>query len=160
MKDILLITFGILFFSFDSFSQEQNFSNIEYSIIAEGNDSPFENYQIVCFNKYFNLEQLPTEFRDKYDLANPQLFKKKMLVQVFHIDTEKQGLDKFEINEIKESTSEIVFDYSLVNSDTENDSTIQAPFLIVQIPRNTKKRIRLIANGQELGKGKEMYIKN
>ncbi|GAP44007.1 hypothetical protein TBC1_112166 [Lentimicrobium saccharophilum] len=160
MKDILLITFGILFFSFDSFSQEQNFSNIEYSIIAEGNDSPFENYQIVCFNKYFNLEQLPTEFRDKYDLANPQLFKKKMLVQVFHIDTEKQGLDKFEINEIKESTSEIVFDYSLVNSDTENDSTIQAPFLIVQIPRNTKKRIRFIANGQELGKGKEMYIKN
>jgi hypothetical protein len=160
MRDILLITFGILLFIFGSFSQEQNFSDIEYIIIAEGNDSPLENYQIVCFNKYFNLEQLPIEFKNKYDLANPQLFKKRMLIQVFHRDTEKQGLDKFEINEIKESQSDIVFDYSLVNSDTTNDSTIQSPFLIVQIPKDIKKRIRFIENGQELGKGQDMYIKN
>jgi hypothetical protein len=59
MKSYLLITFAIFLLSFDSFSQEQNYSEFEYSIIAEGNDSPFENYQIVCFNKYFNLEQLP-----------------------------------------------------------------------------------------------------
>lgn len=160
MKDIFLVAFIIFSFSFNSFSQEQDFSTIEYTIIAKGNDSPFENYQIVCFNKYFNLEQLPTEFRNKYDLANPQLFKNKMLIQVFFTDTEKQGFDKFEINNIKESPREIVFDYSLFNSDSANDSTIQAPFLIVQIPKNTKKRIRFIRNGQELGKAQNMYIKN
>jgi hypothetical protein len=160
MKNYLLITFGILLFGFEVFGQDQEYSEIEYTVVAEGNDSPFENYQIVCFNKYFNLEQLPSEFRDKYDLDNRLLFKKKMLVQLFYIDTEKQGFDKFEINEIKENSSEIIFDYSLVNSDVTNDSTVQAPFLIVQIPKNTKKQIRFIANGQELGKGNDMYIKN
>ena len=79
-----------------------------------------------------------------------------MLVQLFYIDTEKQGFDKFEINEIKESSSEIIFDYSLVNSDVINDSTVQAPFLVVQIPKNTKKQIRFLATGQELGKGKNI----
>ncbi len=84
----------------------------------------------------------------------------KMLVQLFYSDNNNQGLDKFEINEIKESPTEIIIDYSLVNSDVANDATVQSPFLIVQIPKNTKKRIRFFANGEELGQGKDIYINN
>jgi hypothetical protein len=160
MKNCLLITLSICFISFKLFSQETTYSETIYSVIAEGNDSPFENYQIVCLNKFFNLEKLSPKFRDKYDLANRQLFKKKMLVELFYIDKEKTGVDKFEINEIKESSTEIVFEYSLINSDNTNDSIIQSPFIVVQIPKSTKKRIRFIADGKELGAGQELYIKN
>lgn len=160
MKNCFLITICFFLWTLDSFGQDEKYTEIEYKIVAEGNDSPYENFQIVCFNKYFNLEQLPKEFRDKYDLANRQLFKKNMLVQLFYSDTGKQGLDKFKINEIKESPSEIVFDYSLVNSDVTNDTTVQSPFIIVQIPKNMKKRIRFIVNGKQQERGQEMYLKN
>jgi hypothetical protein len=128
-------------------------------VVAEGNDSPFKDFQVICYNKYFNLEQLPMDFQEKYNLTDRQLYKQKMLVQIFFSDTEKKGFDKIEIAEVKESSSEIVFSYNIVNSDSTNDSTVQSPFIIVQIPKS-KKRIRLIANGKELGKGQELYIQN
>ena len=41
---------------------------IEYKIIAEGTDSPIPELQIVCYNKYFNKDYLPADFRNKYNL--------------------------------------------------------------------------------------------
>jgi len=160
MKRLLFTAFTICMFTNNLLAQEDNYMPIDYTVIAEGNDSPFQNLQIVCFNKYFNREQLPKAFKDKYDLANKQLFKKKMLVQLFYSDKDKIGLDKFEIREVKESSSDIIIDYHLVNSDSTNDSSIQSPFIVIQIPKNTKKQIRFFANGKELGKGQDLYIDN
>ena len=160
MKNFLLSALAIFILTAGLRAQEQLYSKVEYRVVAEGTDSPFDNLQIVCFNKYFNLEQVPSEFRAKYKLDDKQLYKKKMLIQLFYADREKQGFDKFEINEIKESPNEIIFDYSLINSDITNDDTVQSPFLIVQIPKNTKKRIRFFMDGEELGKGSDMYINN
>ena len=159
MKNHLLLVVAIIFFHSNLFSQKQTYSNVDFTIVAEGNDSPFKDLQVVCYNKYFNLEQLPMDFQEKYNLTDRQLYKQKMLVQIFFSDTEKQGLDKIEIAEVKESSSEIIFSYNIVNSDSTNDSTVQSPFIVIQIPKS-RKVIKFIANGKELGKGQELYIQN
>ena len=61
--------------------------------------------------------------------------------------------------EIKENLSEIIVNYNIVNADSSNDATVQSPFIVVQIPKS-KKIVRFIANGKELGKGQDLYIKN
>ncbi len=45
------------------------------------------------------------------------------------------------------------------NSDSTNDSTVQSPFIVIQIPKS-RKVIKFIANGKELGKGQELLIQN
>ena len=96
-KNFLIAFTLILVSSFNAISQNDRQTNVEYKIIAEGIDSPFENYQVVCFNKYFNLEQLPVTFQTKYNLTDKTLFQKKMLVEIFHSDIERKGFDKIDL---------------------------------------------------------------
>ncbi|MGK0322573.1 MAG: hypothetical protein ACJARX_000602 [Psychroserpens sp.] len=139
------------------FSQEENLKDVEFEIIAEGTDSPIPNLQIVCFNKYFNKDYLPSDFRKKYNLDVKKLYKRKMLIQVFHSDKNKKGLDKIELIGIKESDKKLVVTYNIINSNTENDDKIVSPFLILQITKS-KKEIKFIVNGTKLGEGTEIYL--
>ncbi len=138
-------------------SQDENMTKAEYITIAEGTDSPIADLQIVCFNKYFNLDYLPADFRKKYNLDDKTLYKKKMLVQIFQSDKNKNGFDKIELIGIMENDKKLVVEYNLVNSNTENDDKELAPFLIIQVPKS-KKEIKFIANGIELGKKTEVYV--
>ena len=60
-KYCFLLIVLTVFFS-NAYSQNESLKNVEYSIIAEGIDSPFPDLQIVCFRKHFNLEFLSSEF--------------------------------------------------------------------------------------------------
>ena len=138
-------------------SQDENMTKAEYITIAEGTDSPIADLQIVCFNKYFNLDYLPADFRKKYNLDDKTLYKKKMLVQIFQSDKNKNGFDKIELIGIMENDKKLVVEYNLVNLNTLNDDKELAPFLIIQVPKS-KKEIKFIANGIELGKTTEVYV--
>lgn len=155
---IILLCFFIGLIAMDSvYSQDENMTKAEYITIAEGTDSPIADLQIVCFNKYFNLDYLPADFRKKYNLDDKTLYKKKMLVQIFQSDKNKNGFDKIELIGIMENDKKLVVEYNLVNSNTENDDKELAPFLIIQVPKS-KKEIKFIANGIELGKKTEVYV--
>lgn len=153
---LIAITLSI---PFGAISQNDKLTNVEYKVVAEGTDSPLKNFQVVCYNKYFNQEQLPVDFQIKYNLTDKILFKKKMLIEIFHSDTKNKGLDKIDFISIKESKNELFIAYNVVNSDKSNDNKPLAPFLIVQIPKS-KKTIRFIVDGVELGKAKNLYILN
>ena len=129
-------------------SQDETMTKVEYKTIAEGTDSPIAELQIVCFNKFFNK---------KYNLDEKSLFKKKMLIEIFHSDKEKKGLDKIELIGIKENNEKLIIEYNLVNSNTENDGEQLSPFLIVQVPKS-KKEVKFIVDGTELGKATELYV--
>ena len=155
---IILISILIGLFSFVKvYSQDKNLTKTEYKTIAEGTDSPIPDLQIVCFNKYFNKDYLPADFRKKYNLDDKTLYKKKMLVEIFQSDKNKKGFDKIELIGIKENDKKLVVEYNLVNSNTENDNKELSPFLIVQVPKS-KKEIKFIVNGTELGKATELYV--
>ena len=141
MKLILFIS--VVMTWANTIAQITAYTDVPYSIIAEGTDSPLQNAEVVCFNKYFNAEQLPAEFCAKYGLVDGRLFKKKVFVELFYSDTVRLGFDRFIINAITESATEIVVDYSLENADSTNDATLLSPFLVVQMPRKRRKRIRL-----------------
>ena len=130
---------------------------VEYKIIAEGTDSPIPELQIVCFNKYFNKDNLTTEFRKKYNLDDRKLYKKKMLIEIFQSDRNKKGIDKIELIGISENDIELIIEYNVVNSKSNNDDKQLSPFLIVQVPKS-KKKMKFIANGIELGKAKDIYV--
>ena len=130
---------------------------VEHKIIAEGTDSPIPELQIVCFNKYFNKDYLTAEFRKKYNLDDKKLYKKKMLIEIFQSDKNKKGLDKIDLIGISENDTELVIEYNVVNSESDNDDKQLSPFLIVQIPKS-KKKMKFIANGIELGKAKDIYV--
>lgn len=159
IKNFLLILVLNLTIPLYAISQNDNLSSIDYKIIAEGVDSPLENFQVVCFNKYFNLEQLSNEFTTKYGLTDKELFKKEMLVEIFHSDIENKGLDKIELIGIKEDEKEILIQYNVINSDKSNDNQTCSPFLIIQLPK-AKKEIRFIVDGVELQKTEDIYILN
>ncbi|MGS2741933.1 hypothetical protein [Sinomicrobium sp. M5D2P17] len=139
------------------YAQDSLLKEVEYTIIAEGTDSPVPNLQIVCFNKFFNKDYLPADFREKYKLNEKGLYKKKMLIEAFHSDKDKNGLDDIELIGIKENKESLVVEYNLVNSNHENDDKALAPFLIVQVPKS-QKQIRFIVDGKELGKGTKLYV--
>lgn len=139
------------------YSQDKNFKIIEYTVIAEGTDSPIPELQIVCFNKYFNKDYLPPDFRKKYNLDDKDLYKKQMLIELFHSDKDKKGFDKIELMNIKENDKEIVIEYNIINSNTENDDKQLSPFLIVQVPKS-KKDIKFIFDGAALGKETKLYV--
>ena len=80
-----------------------------------------------------------------------------MLIEIFHSDKEKQGLDKIELIGIKENDEKLIIEYNVVNSDTENDSERLSPFLIVQVPKS-KKELRFIVDGIELEKATDLYV--
>ena len=130
---------------------------VEHKIIAEGTDSPIPELQIVCFNKYFNKDYLTADFRQKYNLDDKKLYKKKMLIEIFQSDKNKKGLDKIDLIGITENDTELVIEYNVVNSESDNDDKQLSPFLIVQVPKSGKK-MKLIANGIELGKATEIYV--
>jgi len=147
----------LLFLSFGNvYAQSEN--ETDYKIIAEGTDSPIPELQIVCYNKYFNQDYLPSNFRRKYKLNDKLLYKKKMLIEIFHSDKDKKGLDKIELIGIKESKKTLVVEYNVINSNTENDDKVLSPFLIIQVPK-TKKELKVIANGIKSGKASKIYIK-
>ncbi|SFD41328.1 hypothetical protein [Algibacter pectinivorans] len=155
---ILLLCFFLGFISFNrAYSQDEDLTKTEFKTIAEGTDSPIPDLQIVCFNKYFNKDYLPADFRKKYYLDDKTLYKKKMLVEIFQSDKNKKGFDKIELIAIKENDKKLVVEYNLVNSNTENDDKELSPFLIVQVPKS-KKEIKFIVNGTELGKATELYV--
>lgn len=131
---------------------------VEHKIIAEGIDSPIPELQIVCFNKYFNKDYLTAEFRKKYNIDDKKLYKKKMLIEIFQSDKNKKGLDKIELIGISENDTELVIEYNVVNSKSDNDDKQLSPFLIVQVPKS-KKKMKFIANGIELRKTTDIYIK-
>lgn len=145
------------FLSIKVYSQDTELNEVEYYTIAEGIDSPISELQIVCFNKYFNKDYLPAEFRKKYSLDEKSLYKKTMLIEIFHSDKNKNGLDKIELVGIKENDEKLVIEYNLVNSNTENDDKELSPFLIVQVPKS-KKEIKFIVNGTEIEKPTEIYV--
>lgn len=155
---IILICFflGLIIFN-KGYSQDESLKNVEYKIIAEGTDSPIPELQIVCFNKYFNKDYLPADFRRKYNLDEKTLYKKKMLIEIFQSDKNKKGLDKIELMGIKENEKELIIEYNIVNSNKENDDEQLSPFLIVQVPKS-KKEMKFIVNGTELGKATEVYV--
>ncbi len=138
-------------------SQEETDTEVEYKTIAEGTDSPIAELQIVCFNKFFNKDYLPAEFNEKYNLDEKTLFKKKMLVQIFHSDMDKKGLDKIDLLGIKQNKKQLIIEYNLINSNSENDDQQLSPFLIVQIPKS-KKEVKFIVDGKELGKTTDLYV--
>jgi hypothetical protein len=130
---------------------------VEHKIIAEGTDSPITELQIVCFNKYFNKDYLSAEFRKKYNLDDKTLYKKKMLIEIFQSDKNKKGLDKIDLIGISENDTELVIEYNGVNSESDNDDKQLSPFLIVQVPKS-KKKMKFIANGTELGNATDIYV--
>ena len=155
---IIILCFFIGLISINRvYSQDENMTKAEYNIIAEGTDSPVADLQIVCFNKYFNLDYLPPDFRKKHNLDDKTLYKNKMLVQIFQSDKNKNGFDKIELIGIMENDKKLVVEYNLVNLNTLNDDKELAPFLIIQVPKS-KKEIKFIANGIELGKKTEVYV--
>ncbi len=159
MKNKVILTnilIGLISF-LKAYSQDENLTKTEYKIIAEGTDSPIPELQIVCFNKYFNKDYLPADFRKKYNLDEKTLYKKKMLVEIFHSDKNKKGFDKIELVGIKENDKKLVIEYNLVNSNTENDDKELSPFLIVQVPKS-KKEIKFVVNGTELVKATQLYV--
>jgi hypothetical protein len=111
----------------------------------------------VCFNKYFNKDYLPSEFLAKYNLNDKKLYKRKILIEVFHSDNDKKGLDKIELIGAKKTDKNLVVTYNVINSNTDNDDTTVSPFLILQLPKS-KKEITFIVNGNELAKGTEIYL--
>jgi len=146
-----LITFGKVY------SQSEILNEIEYVLIAEGTDSPIPELQIVCLNKFFNKDYLPTDFQKKYNLDDKTLYKNKMLIEIFQSDKDKKGLDKIELIGVKENDTKLVVEYNIINSDTKNDDKQLSPFIIVQVPKS-KKQISFIENGIELGKATNVYI--
>ncbi|MEM9364219.1 MAG: hypothetical protein AAGA43_16375 [Bacteroidota bacterium] len=159
MKNRILLMCCVvgLFLSGKVFSQVDTLNPFEYKIIAHGTDSPIPNLQIVCFNKYFNQDYLSANFRKKYNLDDKTLYKKKMLVQIFHSDKDKKGLDKIDLIRIKEDKKQLVIEYNVVNANLNNDDNQLSPFLIIQVPKS-KKKIKFIADGVELGQGTEVYV--
>jgi hypothetical protein len=138
-------------------SQDQKFSLVPATIIAEGTDSPIPNLQIVCYNKYFNQDYLPSSFREKYNLNRKDLYKDKMLIEIFRSDKENKGFDKIELIGITDEEATLTINYRLANSDQGNDGETLAPFVIVQVPKS-KKAIRFLVDGVEQGKASKTYI--
>lgn len=80
-----------------------------------------------------------------------------MLIELFHSDSEKKGIDKIEIINISENDKTLVIKYNLINSNKENDDQVLAPFSIIQVPKS-KKAIKFILNGIEKGKTTKVYV--
>lgn len=80
-KKIIIISHFFIIFTLLNFnktySQDEKAKNVEYTIIAEGTDSPIPDTQVLCFNKYFNKDYLPTKFLKKHSLDKKDLYKKK-----------------------------------------------------------------------------------
>jgi len=151
---------AICFFTNHGFSQSDGYKGLEYKVVAEGTDSPIENLQIVCFNKYFNKDYLPSDFRLKYNLNDKSLYKKQMLVEIFRTETVNTGLDKIHLKGIKESQDTLIVEYNFINSNESNDDEKLRPFLIVQIPKS-KKEVKFVVDGIEGNSTKsEIYIDN
>lgn len=138
-------------------AQNEEFQQIEFKKIAEGIDSPIPDLQIVCFNKFFNKDYLPKEFSEKYGLTEKDLFKKKMLVEIFLSDEENTGMDKVEIEKIMEGADSIQIYYNTMNEDASNDDQKLAPFVVVQIPKS-KKEIEFIKNGLDSATARKTYV--
>ena len=121
IENCLLIVILTLFIPFEAISQNEKLTTVDYEVIAEGIDSPFKNFQVVCYNKYFNIDRLPIDFQEQYNLTDKKLFKKKMLIEIFYQDTENKGLDKIDLISIAENETEIFIEYNIVNSDKTSD---------------------------------------
>ena len=156
--EALLISLSLTLLSFcEVYGQEENLNNVEYTIIAQGTDSPLPELQIVCFNKYFNKDFLPADFRRKYKLDEKGFYKKKMLIELFHSDNDAKGLDEIQLVGIQENDENLIVNYNVINANTENDGEKLSPFLIVQVPKS-KKDIKFIVNGAALGQGTDLYV--
>lgn len=162
LKTVLLnltCVITICFFANIGFSQSNGYKDVEYKTIAEGIDSPIEDLQIVCFNKFFNKDYLPSDFREKYNLNDKSLYKKQMLVEIFRTNTANNGFDKIYLKGIKEGQDKILIEYNFINSDNTNDDKRLSPFLIVQIPKS-KKEIKFVVDGVNNNSESEIYIDN
>ena len=155
IKIILFLLFSISY-QF-AIAQNEEFQQIEFKKIAEGIDSPIRDLQIVCFNKFFNKDYLPKEFSEKYGLTDKDLFKKKMLVEIFLSDKENTGMDKVEIEKIMQGDDSIRIYYQTMNEDATNDNEKLAPFVVVQIPKS-KKEIEFIKNGSDSARAEKTYV--
>lgn len=161
MKNIKIITFNvfsILFFFcvVEAYSQERKLNMVEFTVIAEGLDSPIEDLQIVCFNKHFNMAYLPAKFRQKYNLNRKELFKKNMLIELFHSSNDKNNYVKIELIGIRESNNSIIVEYNLIKSEKIEEEKISNPFLIIQVPKS-KKAMKFIVDGVEFSKTTKLY---
>ncbi|WP_431161818.1 hypothetical protein [Flagellimonas beolgyonensis] len=156
-KKVILASLIIGLISFGQIYSQENLNKVEYKIVAEGTDAPIPELKIVCLNKFFNKDYLPADFSKKYNLEDNTLYKKKMLVQIFQLDKDKNGLDKIELIGVNENDEKLLIEYNIVNSDKSNDDRQLTPFLIVQVPKS-KKKITFIENGIELGKASKLYV--
>jgi hypothetical protein len=154
---ICVLVISIFMVCSKSYAQNENLQNIKYSIIAEGTDSPISDNQIVCYNKYFNKDYLTAEFLEKYALNDKGLYKKKMLIELFHSDYDRKGIDQIEMVSLSSDDKTLILKYNLINSNKDNDNEVLAPFLIIQVPKS-KKPIKFILNGIEKGKTSKVYI--
>ncbi|MBK9254649.1 MAG: hypothetical protein IPM42_04110 [Saprospiraceae bacterium] len=156
MKKCFVVLLSMVL-SFCAWSQDLSMPKVEYAIVAEGQDAPIPDLHITCFNKYFNQDYLPADFRKRYNLDNKVLYKNKMLVEIFRNDISKKGFDKIELVQVKENKESFIIEYKLVNADFSNDEQSLSPFLIIQLPKS-KKKVIFIADGVELSKAKEIYV--
>ncbi|MBW8245077.1 hypothetical protein K1F50_19890 [Muricauda oceani] len=155
----LFCVFYFCLFSNNGFSQSNDYKDVEYTVLAEGTDSPIENLQIVCFNKFFNKDYLPPDFREKYKLDDKSLYKKQMLIEIFRTNSIDNGLDKIHLKGIKESQDTLIIEYNFINSNEKNDRKKLSPFLIVQIPKS-KKEVKFVVDGSDNKSMSEIYIDN
>lgn len=145
----------ILFNAYDLIAQE-NLTDIEYKIVAQGVNSPLNDVVMICYNKYFNLESLTNEFRRTNNLDDISLYKKKMIVEIF-LGERTIGADSIELTRIAQNNDELIIAYETIDSDTTNFS--HRPYLFIQIPK-IKKKIVLFENGNQRGGQRKIYIDN
>ena len=95
--------------------------------------------------------------KSRYNLNTKELYKKKMLVEIFRNDINKKGFDKIELIKVVENNESIIVEYKHINSDRTNDELNLCAFIIIQLPKS-KKQIKFIADGIELSHAKDIYI--
>jgi len=157
MNTIGRLTLSTVFlFNLSTLTAQENLTDLEYKIIAQGTNSPLNDVATVCFNKYFNLESLTAEFRQANNLDDKTLYKKTMTVEIF-LGERTNGADSIKITKIAQNDTELIIAYETVDSD-ENDFS-NRPYIIVQLPK-IKKSIVLFENGKQRGGQRELYIDN
>ncbi|MEZ4888458.1 MAG: hypothetical protein R3E32_27270 [Chitinophagales bacterium] len=137
------------------------FQNIEYQVVAKGNDSGIKNkLLIVAYNKYFNESQFDSDFISSHNL-NTVDFRENMLVEIF-LGTDAATKGKITLTKIEENKDLIKVHYETKEGDEPSATAEEeiTPFLIVSVPKS-RKTTKFFENGEEVKiAGGNLYIKN
>lgn len=118
----------------------------QFNVVSSGEHSPEKDrLLLVCYNKYFNLERFPQDFRSKYNL-NAIKYKSNMAVEIF-TGKGKGLVSNLKIDKIEENKTNIRIYYSFDLVDG-NDLT-NNPFIIAETPK-ARKPVVFYENGDEV----------